>query len=211
MAIQLTSATKVLLIGDSITDAGWKADAEQMGSGYVRLIRDYLRAKDPKNAPQVINRGIGGNRVVDLAARWKDDVLALAPDVLSIMIGINDVWHKLAGWGAGCPIEEFIPTYRTILTQTKEKLPRCKLVLCEPTVISPPQHAEGNRALQPYVKATHDLAKEFSAEVVVPLHTTFFNAQQTRPDIDWASDGVHPTTSGHMLIARTWLASTGTL
>jgi acyl-CoA thioesterase I len=102
-------------------------------------------------------------------------------------------------------IDDYIPTYRELLAQVRQVLPSCRLVLCEPSVIWPPQPEEGNQILQPYVRAVNDLANEFSVDAIVPLHGAFERARELRPDIAWAPDGVHPSSSGHMLIARTWL------
>lgn len=209
MQLPLCAQSKLLFIGDSITDCGQREDSERIGQGYVRIIRDWLSARDPFNAPKVINRGISGNKVPDLAARWQRDVIDLAPDVVSIMIGINDVWHGLnPAWRPGVAIDEYIQTYRQILMELRGRLPACRLVLCEPTVISPPAAKDGNASLEPYVQAVNQLAESFVADAVVKLHATFRNAETDRPDIDWTTDGVHPTSAGHALIARTWLAST---
>jgi len=201
----------ILFIGDSITDCGRRNDAEQLGDGYVRIIRDWLIVKEMGGAPRVINRGISGNRVTDLRERWREDVLALSPTTLSIKIGINDVWHSLGGRNEGVPLPKFVDTYREILQMTRRELPNCHLVLCEPSVIWPPQPAEGNTVLRGYVSAVHDLAREYHAQCVVPLHGVFNRAREARPDVVWAPDGVHPSHAGHMLIARTWLATTGML
>jgi lysophospholipase L1-like esterase len=211
MPIKLSTTSRLLFIGDSITDCGRRNDAEQVGDGYVRMIRDYLAAKDPTNAPVVINRGISGNKIPDLEKRWQRDVLDERPSILSIYIGINDAWHGLVPDRAGCEIDDYTRGYRSILTQTREKLPNCQLVLCEPSVIWPPAPAEGNEKLQPYVRAVHALAAEFKAACVVPLHAAFDSARDARSDIPWTRDGVHPTSFGHMLIARTWLVATGLL
>jgi lysophospholipase L1-like esterase len=135
----------------------------------------------------------------------------VAPSVLSIFIGINDVWHGLAFDRVGCDIDRYVTGYRDILDRTRAELPECKLVLCEPSVISPPAHDEGNAKLQPYVRAVHELAASFGVSCVLPLHRAFIDAQTSRPDVRWTSDGVHPTSTGHMLIARTWLEATGLL
>lgn len=211
MPLSLHSKTRLLFIGDSITDCSRQADVEEIGSGYVRIVRDYLRARDPASAPIVSNRGISGHKVTDLAARWQRDVIDLGPGVLSIKIGINDVWHALGGRSGGVCINDFVPIYRDILRQTRKALPACELVLCEPSVIWPPQPEEGNDLLQPYIQAVRSLAKEFGIEYVVPLSSAFARAREERPDIHWAPDGVHPSSSGHMLIARTWLITTGLL
>jgi acyl-CoA thioesterase I len=211
MPLELAPGKTFLFVGDSITDVGRRNDPDALGGGYVRMIRDYLLAKDPARAPRVVNTGIGGNKVTDLAARWKDDVIAHAPDVLSIKIGINDVWHGLNNPGQGVPIERFVEVYHVILRQVHGALPNCKVVLCQPTVIEPPAPQEGNATLQPYVRAINELKREFGAAAVVPLHAAFVNARKARPDVAWTTDGVHPTSAGHMLIARTWLAETGLL
>ncbi|MGN6726817.1 MAG: SGNH/GDSL hydrolase family protein [Tepidisphaeraceae bacterium] len=212
MPLELAPGQTFLFIGDSITDAGRRADPEQIGNGYVRLIRDYLYAKDPAKAPRVINVGTGGHKVTDLAKRWKDDVLDHNPDVVSIKIGINDVWHGLdKNINAGVPIEQFVEMYHVILRQLQAVVPKAKVVLCQPTVIEPPAPQQGNAALQPYVRAVGELRREFAAAAVVPLHAAFVNAKRMRPDIAWTPDGVHPSSAGHMLIARTWLAETGLL
>ena len=211
MAIPLTRDAKLLSTGDSITDCGRRDCPESIGSGYPRLVRDYLRAKDPENAPEVLNTGIGGNKVSDLAARWQADALDLRPDVLSIKIGINDVWHGLGDSRFDLPVEQFIQTYQLILDQVRKSLPQCAIVLCEPSVISAPQPQRGNELLKPVIRAVHDLAEQFRASAVVELHQPFLDAMRLRPDISWAPDGVHPGSSGHMLIARQWLAATGLL
>ena len=211
MPLTLDRGQKILFIGDSITDCGRREDPERLGDGYVRLIRDYLYAKNPSAAPLVINMGISGNRVIDLQARWKEDVLEHEPDVVSIKIGINDVWHGLGGNTNGVPINQFVDVYHVILRQLNAVVPKAKLVLCQPNVIWPPAPAEGNAVLQPYVRAVGELRREFNAAAVVPLHAAFVNAQKARPDIMWAPDGVHPGSAGHILIARTWLAETGLL
>lgn len=208
MPLDPTVAQTLLFIGDSITDCGRRDDVEEIGDGYVRLIRDYLLARNPATAPRVINRGISGNRVTDLGARWKEDVLDLAPDAVSVMVGINDVWHGLAGGTGGVSLEQFTGVYHAILRQLAVVLPKTKLVLCEPTVIEPPAPAEGNARLLPYVRAVREIAREFDAVCCVPLHSTFIQAKKTRPDIDWTPDGVHPSSAGHMLIARAWLGCT---
>jgi lysophospholipase L1-like esterase len=207
MPIRLNPKSKFVFIGDSITDCGRGGEPEGIGSGYVRFVRDYLRAKDPGHAPEVINRGVSGNKVTNLRDRWSKDVIDLSPNVLSIMIGINDVWHGLNPGGSGVDIDTYRRTFAQLISQTKEKHPACEIVLCEPTVISPPAHEKGNESLRPYVAAVREMAVELKL-LLVPLHQVFLDAAKARPDIDWHTDGVHPTSSGHMLIARQWLEAT---
>jgi len=209
MALDLTATTKLLFIGDSITDCGQREDAERIGSGYVRIIRDFLRAKNPATAPNVLNAGISGDRVTDLMDRWQRDVLDLAPDILSVKIGINDVWHGLGGKNEGVDLDRYTKTYDNLIAQVATLLPDTKIVLCEPSVIWPPQPADGNEKLKAYIFAVRAIALKRGVRCVVPLHAAFEEAKRARPDIDWAPDGVHPNSSGHMLIAHTWLRATG--
>jgi lysophospholipase L1-like esterase len=209
MAINIDASTRVLFIGDSITDCDRNADPELLGNGYVRLVRDYLAAKNPAKAPIVINRGISGNKIPDLQKRWRPDVLDVKPDVLSIFIGINDVWHSFKPDRVGCDLPTFRAGYQDILTQTRQHLPNAALVLCEPSVLwLDHEHPGANEKLAPYIAAVNELAKRFSAHCVVELHGAFNRARAARPDIAWTTDGVHPTTTGHMLIAQTWLKTT---
>lgn len=209
MKLQLGASTKLLFIGDSITDCGWKKDEEKIGQGFVRIIHDYLFANHPGTAPTVINRGISGNKMPDLQNRWKRDVLDLSPDIVSIYIGINDVWHGLEPGRAGCDVASFAAGYRDILDQTRQSLPQAKIILCEPSVLWLDQHPGANEKLHPYIALIHELAKEFQVTGIVPLHEAFESARRTRKDIAWTTDGVHPTSTGHMLIALTWLRAVG--
>ena len=209
MALTLSPEAHWVFIGDSITDCGRRECPEQIGDGYVRLVRDWLLAAHPARAPQVINRGISGNKITDLQARWDEDVLALQPDVVSVKIGINDVWHGLGPEPNGTPLDQFLEVGADILQRLKGAFPAAKIVLCEPSVIWPPAPEVGNERLQPYIDAIRALGVQFGVEQVVPLHAAFVQSREARPDIDWAPDGVHPSSSGHMLIARTWLAQLG--
>jgi acyl-CoA thioesterase I len=211
MAIPLTSQTRLLFIGDSITDCARRTDEELVGHGYVRLVRDWLLARDPASAPQIINMGISGNKMPDLQKRWERDVLTQNPDIVSIKIGINDVWHALVPDRQGCPIDQFMAGFREIITRLKTARPGCAIVLCEPSVIDPPQDARANDCLQPYIRAVHELGREFKADCVVELHRAFVRARNAKPDASWTTDGVHPTPLGHTLIARTWLEAMGWL
>ncbi|MGF1634518.1 MAG: SGNH/GDSL hydrolase family protein [Phycisphaerae bacterium] len=206
--LSFTRDDRLLFIGDSITDCGRNNDPEHLGQGYVRLVRDALLARDPAAAPQIINRGTNGHRVPDLAERWDRDVIAADPTVVSIKIGINDVWRQLDTPGLGVPIEDYTATYAGLLERTRTALPGAKLVLCEPSVIWPrasPTPTRGNELLQPYVHAVRALGEQFGVAAVVGLHGAFVSARSARPEVDWAPDGVHPSPVGHMLIAHTWL------
>ncbi|HNT37132.1 MAG TPA: SGNH/GDSL hydrolase family protein, partial [bacterium] len=164
---------KLLFIGDSITDCGRRNDPEGMGSGYVRMIRDWLLASQPADAPIVLNKGIGGHKVTDLEARWQTDVLDEKPDILSIKIGVNDVWHAYAATPSGVTPGRYASVFQSILKQVRENLPNCRIVLCEPSIIWPPAPEGANEAMKPYLQSVHVLAQEFNAVCVVPLHKAF--------------------------------------
>ncbi len=211
MKLEIDRNSRLLFIGDSITDCGRLQDPDGLGGGYPRLIRDYLLARNPATAPVILNTGISGNRVPDLQGRWQSDVIDLRPDMLSVKIGINDVWHGLPGKGKKIDLDEYTTGYREILGQYQRAFPKGKVVLFEPSIISPPQPPQANDLLKPFVQAVHELGREFGAFAVVPLHEVFLEVCRVRPDVKWTSDGVHPTSAGHALIARQWLTATGLL
>ncbi len=211
MALPLSRGARWVFIGDSITDCGRRGCPEQIGGGYVRLVRDWLRSAHPANAPEIINKGISGNKIQDLQDRWEDDVLSLRPDLVSIKIGINDVWHGLGENRDGTTLEKFREGGEDLLHRLKKSCPTATIILCEPSVIWPPAPEEGNECLQPFLEVIRNLALQFEVHRLIPLHGAFVKSREIRPDIDWAPDGVHPSSSGHMLIARTWLAMLGLL
>jgi lysophospholipase L1-like esterase len=211
MALPLSRDSRWIFIGDSITDAGRFQCPEGMGGGYVRFIRDWLLASRPASAPEIVNRGTSGNKVTDLAMRWGSDVLDQTPALVSIKIGINDVWHGLRSDREGTSVDTFREVYQSLLLGLRNSHPEALVVLCEPSVIWPPAPEEGNEALQPYVQIVRELAEKFKVRAVVPLHGVFNQARDKRPDIAWAPDGVHPGSAGHTLIARSWLAALGLL
>ena len=127
---------KVLFYGDSITDMGRSRDVElynyySYGNGYVRVITDKLTYKNPEKY-QIINKGISGDRIVDLYARIKRDVWNFEPDVLSIYIGVNDVWHDLYENKNGVEIDRYEKIYRILIEDTLKRLPNVKIMLVEP-------------------------------------------------------------------------------
>jgi acyl-CoA thioesterase-1 len=204
------AASRLLFIGDSITDAQRQHDPERLGYGYVRLIRDHLAARDRATVPVVINQGISSQQLPDLEARWQRDVLEQAPDMVSIYIGINDVWHGLEPGHTGCDLPRFTTGYRAILDRTRQALPDATIVLCEPSVLWLPDHPSANDRLKPYVAAVRDLARQLGAPLV-GLHDAFEQVRLERPDIPWTLDGVHPSDAGHALIAGLWLQAVGLL
>jgi lysophospholipase L1-like esterase len=205
----------VLFQGDSITDAGRSRDNQTandpagLGRGYVFHAAGLLHEALPGGKLAVLNRGIGGDRVTDLQQRWHVDTLDLEPDVLSVLIGVNDTWHG-TGTGMpdnGVPPDRYEQVYRQILTEAKDQLPGLKLVLCEPFVL--PRGVVNDRWF-PELTERRDIVKKLADEfdaVFVPFQNVFDEAQRRAPAQAWAADGVHPTLAGHMLLAKAWLAA----
>lgn len=201
----------VLFQGDSITDAGRDRrregnanDARALGTGYAFLTAAGLLADHCDARLTTYNRGISGHKVFQLADRWDKDCIALKPDVVSILIGVNDIWHKLDGRYDGT-IEIYERDYRALLERTRRELPGVKLVICEPFVL---RCGAVNDKWFPdfdgYRAAARRVATAFDA-VFVPFQTMFDEAVRTTAPNYWAGDGVHPTIAGAELMAQTWL------
>lgn len=205
-----TAAGKVILFqGDSITDGnrGRNEDPNHiLGHGYVFIIGAKL-GNERAGRFHIHNRGISGNRVSDLYARWNEDAIALQPDILSILIGVNDIWYSMKGEPGGIT-DRFERSYRHVLEETREALPQARLVLCEPFLLRTGAPAEQwpawSERLSIYQTAVRGLAREFGA-VFVPLQEPLDRAAGRADASYWLWDGVHPTAAGHDLIAGEWL------
>jgi len=202
---------KVLFQGDSITDGarGRTEDPNHiLGHGYPYLIAGKLQYQFVESKPVFINRGISGDRVSDLFARWNEDAISLQPDVISLLIGVNDAGRMIKGEPSGVT-DRFERTYRYLLQETKEVLPHTGLVLCEPFILKTKSTSEKwdlwESKITAYQLMTRQLAEEFNA-VFVPLQDTFNQACKKAESSYWIWDGVHPTTAGHYLIAQEWLS-----
>lgn len=205
----LQDGESVLFIGDSITDAGRRADTYRgLGSGYVAQVADLLAARYPDRAIAINNQGISGNRVVDLRSRWAEDVVAHDPDWVSISIGINDVWRWFDGNpDSHVPIDEYRRIYGELLDATVSKT-SARLILMETSVIGEDADNDSNAMLADYNRAIREYAEQYDA-VLVPTFQRFVDAISRRPGFEWTADGVHPYPPGHMLMAVTWLAAVG--
>lgn len=206
---------RVLFQGDSITDVSRDKKNERvaefnlsplLGSGYPQLISAKLGFENP-NEYEFINRGISGNRIVDLLGRVRADVIKLKPDVLSVLVGVNDVWHEyLTGNGVSTELYEVV--YNLFIHEIKKELPNVRIMILEPFVLKG--------------VATEEIFDEFKASVLekaaaakkvaeanglefIPLQNKFDEAEKLAPEKYWLGDGVHPTPFGHELIAREWL------
>jgi lysophospholipase L1-like esterase len=199
----------ILFQGDSITDAGRNREdlapnCGGLGTGYPLLTAAKLLAENPADNFQIFNRGISGNRVVDLYARWKVDCLNMKPDVLSILIGVNDTWHEF-GNRNGVEVPRYEKIYHSLLSWTKQELPDIKLVLCEPFVLVTGAVTED---WVPEINERRDVVKRMAAEfgaIFVPLQSAFDAAAKSSSAEYWLRDGVHPTPAGHQLISDAWI------
>ena len=200
---------KILTYGDSITDMGRNRDATGIysyGVGYPYIVYSRLCEKEPAKHT-LINKGISGNRIVDLYARIKEDVWNHSPDVLSILIGINDIWHELAR-KSGVDIKRFEKMYRMIIEDTKERLPDIKIMLLEPFVLpGTAVDAYGIDAfsqVKEYANVIKNLAAEYGL-TFIPLQEKFDSSAALYGNSYFLYDGVHPDVAGATLIANEWL------
>ena len=208
----LTKGAVILFQGDSITDAGRNRGEEavpnslsQLGTGYALFTAASILANHPEKDLNLYNRGISGNKVFQLAERWKKDCIELRPDILSILIGVNDFWHKKTGGYTGT-IETYATDYQNLILRTKKALPEVKIVILEPFII------HGGTALDntwendfaPYRIAAGKIASDNNL-IFVPLQSVFNEALKHAPADYWGKDGVHPSMAGAQLMAQAWL------
>ena len=204
---------RILFQGDSITDCGRnRNDFHSMGGGYPKLVMASL-GMDRPGEYEFINRGISGNRVVDLYARIKADLINLAPDVLSIYIGVNDTWHEF-GNKNGVDTPKFEKIYSMLIDEVQEACPQVKIMLIAPYVLRgtgtdntenhPDRFEKFAKDVADKAEATKRLAAKYGFPVI-DLQKAFDEACEEAPPSYWTADGVHPTPCGHEIIKRLWL------
>ncbi len=197
---------KILFYGDSITDAGRLADwVGGYSAGFVGEIAAELLCDYPQKF-EIVNTGISGNRIVDLYARAKADLWNHNPDLISILIGINDIWHELNHQN-GVELDRFIKVYRMLLEDTRKKLPNAKIILCEPFVLEGSATSENYDKfleIKEYAKEIKKIADEFDV-YYLSLQSVLDKACDLAPSSYWLHDGVHPTKPGAKLIANEWI------
>lgn len=200
---------RILFQGDSITDCGRDRNEKApntnggLGSGYPLLVAGHVLESNPAREYQFFNRGVSGNRVPDLIDRWKGDTLELKPDVLSILIGVNDLWHKLMRGTPGT-VEEYEQGYARLLADTRQALPSVRLVVLEPFVLrTGAVDARWFPEFDLRRAAAWRVAKNAGA-TMIELQEMFDRLSRKAPPAYWAADGVHPTPAGHAAIASLW-------
>lgn len=201
---------KILFQGDSITDTlRCRENGYDLGRGYVLYTAAELGYENPGKY-LFLNRGIIGNRIVDLYARIKCDIINLKPDVMSILIGVNDVWHDFIESPNGVDADKFFKIYCMLIEEVKKELPDIKIMILEPYVL------KAGKDIQQYweeidreVKKRAQMAKKVAEKYnlpFVPLQEGFDKLTKEYGDASyWAHDGVHPTEFGHIYIKNEWI------
>ena len=200
---------KILFLGDSITDMFRNREVDEAidsyGNSYVFIVKSKLSEVNP-NKYQIINKGNGGDRSVDLYARIKKDVWNYKPDVLSILVGINDIWHDVSH-DNGVDIVRYERIYRMIIEDTLKELPNVKIILCEPFILNSAFRKDDYYKLveaYEYAKIVRKLSSEYNLEFV-ELQKPFIEASSKYGIETYLYDGVHPNVAGATLIANEWL------
>lgn len=204
MTIHLKAQSTVMFTGDSITDCHRLDTDEPLGYGYPLRIAGEWGLSHPDRPVRWLNTGISGNKVMDLVPRWQGDVLNTRPDVLSVLVGINDVgWHSYDPNGWVIQPEQFHHDYAGLLAPLRES--GTQLILIEPFLLPTNDEQHGQRAeLDPMIEEVRNLAREFDAELLAADGMFAQLSAKTGP-LYWTLDGVHPNAAGHQALARAWL------
>jgi lysophospholipase L1-like esterase len=200
-----------LFQGDSITDGNRSRDMDWnhvLGHGYAYLIAARLWYQFPPKRFQFYNRGVSGNQLTDLARRWEPDALALKPDLVSILVGVNDVQNAVYG-NKNSTVPDFEKNFRALLSRTKQQLPAVELVICEPFILPvgrvKEKWSDFYREISARQEVTKRMAEDYKA-IYVPLQDRFNQeTEKFPPAVYWSWDGIHPMPNGHELIAVEWI------
>ncbi len=209
MATILKDKQTILFIGDSITDCGRRDNsARPYGSGYVSIFRDIMLIREAQKNIFVINKGIGGETVLELRNRWSNDVINHRPDWLSVKIGINDLHRHLMGNDGGLLSPEgYLNIYDQLLSTTVKKLPDCKIILIDPFYISKADESEESfrmkvlKILPDYIEAVSKLSRKYRT-LHVETHGLFQKLLKYQHPDSYCNEPVHPFSAGHLMIAE---------
>ncbi|WP_030659909.1 SGNH/GDSL hydrolase family protein [Streptomyces rimosus] len=216
MTITLRPGSTVMFTGDSITDCRRRESEDGLGSGYPLSIAGQWGLRHPDRPVTWMNTGIGGHKVRDLEARWQTDVLDARPDVVSILVGVNDMgWHTLDPDGHEIPVADFAAGYDRLLAPLAAA--GTELILIEPfllpvsgsvqagdTLVDEKIREEWRADLDPKIQAVRGLARAYGARLLA-ADGMFAQLAATAGPEHWSADGVHPTPAGHAALAEAWL------
>lgn len=196
----------ILFIGDSITDCGRRGPNAPLGDGFAKMTAELFAIRRPARAIRFINRGIGGNTAADLQERWTDDALEQKPDILVLMIGINDLHRTLAQTPAAIPPERFAKLYDELMARTVKALPACRIVLLEPFYITREAAPTSMRhtvlrRLPDYIRVVHAMSRKYGARLI-RTHEMFQKLiRRHKPEV-FCPEPVHPNHTGHLAMAE---------
>ena len=194
---------RILFQGDSITDAGRdKRNYFHMGNGYPKYAAAYIKEQNPGRDFEFINLGISGNRTDQLFDRLYLDAIALQPDVISILIGINDVWHRHGNSRVETTDEQFMANYRGILNRLRSQT-NAKILILTPFLLPSSDKEDWRGEVERMNVMVRTLAKEFAVDALLPLDEKFAAALPAAPAPDhYSADGVHPNQNGSDFIGK---------
>jgi lysophospholipase L1-like esterase len=209
--ITLAKDNVILFQGDSITDAGRNKEdngfnnPRALGTGYALFTAAELLVDYAPLSLKIYNKGISGNKVYQLAERWDKDCLEIKPDVLSILIGVNDFWHKINGQYNGTP-EIYRNDYIALLERTKKALPDVRLIICEPFAVPGVKAVDAKwfPEFYEYQKIAREIADKFGASFI-PFQKVYDEAQKKAPGSYWTGDGVHASLAGAAIMSEAWM------
>ena len=193
---------KILFQGDSITDAGRdKRNYHDMGQGYPKFATAHIREAFPNVEFEFINFGISGNRTDQLFDRLYVDGIAFQPDIISILIGINDIWHRHGAGRVETTDAQIATNYRAIQERLKAQT-NAKIVILSPFLLDSEEKETWRPEVENLLTIVRALADEF-ADAYVPLDKLFAEALKTQPEPQYYSaDGVHPNDNGRAFIGK---------
>lgn len=203
--IEMKENYTILFQGDSITDA-YRLRTELdpnsqrgLGVGFAFMVAAHFLEKFPEKNFKFYNRGQGGNKITDLERRWQKDTIELKPDILTIVIGINDYFYHQKNGGTA---EEYAETFRRVLQTTKNEMPNTQIIIGEPFVLAPDFVKPEFKSYQQYAK---EIAAEFDA-VFIPYQEIFDRALKISSKEYWARDNIHPNLAGASLMSKNWIS-----
>ncbi|WP_134663794.1 MULTISPECIES: SGNH/GDSL hydrolase family protein [unclassified Amycolatopsis] len=216
MTITLRPGSTVLFTGDSITDSQRNDSEDGLGFGYPLRIAGEWGLRHPDRPVTWLNSAIADNKVMDLESRWQADVLDARPDVVSILVGINDVgWHSYDPDGYVIPAEDYAAGYDRLLAPLAES--GAELILIEPFLLpisgdievgdmqlGVAERKKWRVDLDPKIQVVRELARKYGAHLLAADGMFAELSTTTGPEY-WAADGVHPTPAGHAALAEAWL------